>query len=482
MTFPKNWPIYYGKLVTLGSADSTVGIATLWTKKDIFVNKLDKNSYHAIGQLYSKLGINFMLRNMFAFPKIRNLVVCGTELSDSGKELLKIWETGESEFLDKEIPKEAIDHIRTNVRLVNMIGVNEPSKIEEFIKTLDQKEAMFGDPQTFPEAEQTGPDQYPSDVSGFKVKGKKIVDVWAKLMSTIMKFGEKKNTDEYNIRECLNTVAIIEDEDPDNHYIPDWFIFKEDEIQAYVEKFQDGEFNPNQSYTYGNRMRQFFGIDQIQWIKDRLHDDPNAREAVASLIDPKHDLNFDASRPCVTFVQAIRQREKIHLNVYVRSHDMYAGWPQNAFGFLHLQQEICDHLGAQRGVLTIMSASAHIYDYDWDNAKKIGEDHFQKKMPCEVDPYGNFIIEIDNQNNKIVCHHQSPTGLPVQKFEGQRAEEIIMAITRAQAISIPQHAMDLGRQLYKAEIALAHGAEFVQDRPLKLGILNEDNPYYKGIH
>src|SRR3990167_4816110 len=138
MAFPENWPKYYAKLLTLGSGESSVGIATLWTKKDLFVNKLDKHSYAVIGQLYSRLGINFMLRNIFAYPKIRYLIVCGTELSGSGKELLKIWETGESEFLDKELSKEAIDMLRANVTLINMIGNNNPDDVETRIRECDQ--------------------------------------------------------------------------------------------------------------------------------------------------------------------------------------------------------------------------------------------------------------------------------------------------------------------------------------------------------
>ena len=117
MAFPENWPKYYAKLLTLGSGESSVGIATLWTKKDLFVNKLDKHSYAVIGQLYSRLGINFMLRNIFAYPKIRYLIVCGTELSGSGKELLKIWETGESEFLDKEKPQIVINAVGESGKL-----------------------------------------------------------------------------------------------------------------------------------------------------------------------------------------------------------------------------------------------------------------------------------------------------------------------------------------------------------------------------
>ncbi len=482
MSFPPNWPIYYAKLLTLGNLESTVGIATLWTKKEFFVNKLDKNSYAVVGQLYSKLGINFMLRNIFANPKIRHLVVCGSELSGSGAELVKFWETGESNVIDKEIPKEDLDLLRKEVTLINLVGSNDIELLEQKIKELDQALPHFAEPKTFPEAVQIGPDQYPSDVSGFKVRGDKIATVWAKLMSMIMKFGEKKFTDEYEIREVINTIAVIENEDPKDHFIPDWFPFTKEEVDRYVASFQNGNPDLAQHYTYGNRMRQYFGIDQIKWIKDRLKIDPNAREAVASLIDPLKDLHPDGHRPCVSFVQAIKQRNKLHLNIYVRSHDMFSGWPQNAFGFLHLQDEIAKEACIDRGVLTIISASAHIYEYDWEKAREIGKKYFEDKPPCQVDPYGNFIVELDRENMKIICHHQSPEGLPVTRFDGDTAEEIMMAITKAHAISIPQHAMDLGRQLYKAELALYHNLEFTQDQPLDFGLLDKSSKYFKGKH
>ena len=57
MAFPENWPKYYAKLLTLGSGESSVGIATLWTKKDLFVNKLDKREFFLQFRQYSQCHI-----------------------------------------------------------------------------------------------------------------------------------------------------------------------------------------------------------------------------------------------------------------------------------------------------------------------------------------------------------------------------------------------------------------------------------------
>jgi tetrahydromethanopterin S-methyltransferase subunit A len=51
-------------------------------------------------------------------------------------------------------------------------------------------------------------------------------------------------------------------------------------------------------------------------------------------------------------------------------------------------------------------------------------------------------------------------------FEGRRAEELCHTIVRRGDVTLLAHAAYLGRELSKAETALALGLEYDQDRPL----------------
>ena len=91
-----DWPVYFKDRLLVGDFDSCVGVATLWMPKenvaDVLDNALAKRSgklYSVCGQLYTKRGINPLLRNILANPKIRHLVICGPDRQGSGEALLK---------------------------------------------------------------------------------------------------------------------------------------------------------------------------------------------------------------------------------------------------------------------------------------------------------------------------------------------------------------------------------------------------------
>ncbi|MBR9707598.1 MAG: hypothetical protein GOV15_04130, partial [Candidatus Diapherotrites archaeon] len=88
------WPIYFKDLLKVGNPESNVGVATLWTEKELFGRNLNPDSFALVGQLYSKEGISHIIRNVLAKPKIRYLILCGTDKSGSGQALVNLMEKG----------------------------------------------------------------------------------------------------------------------------------------------------------------------------------------------------------------------------------------------------------------------------------------------------------------------------------------------------------------------------------------------------
>jgi thymidylate synthase len=140
-----DWPIYFKNNLYIGDAESSVGVATLWTKKELIGETLDKSKYNLVGQLYSKKGINYILRNILANPHIRHIVVCGSDLSGSGQALVNLIEKGidaenrivgvSDAYIEKEIPAEAIEAFRKNVKVIDLREEQSPAVIA---KTNDQ--------------------------------------------------------------------------------------------------------------------------------------------------------------------------------------------------------------------------------------------------------------------------------------------------------------------------------------------------------
>jgi len=80
-----------------------------------------------------------------------------------------------------------------------------------------------------------------------------------------------------------------------------------------------------------------------------------------------------------------------------------------------------------------------------------------KTMPddLEYDPKGNFRIGIEGENIVAVIHGNA--------FFGKRWQDVLHTILDAGDISLLDHAGYLGRELYKAELAIRFGRSFEQD-------------------
>ena len=215
-------------------------------------------------------------------------------------------------------------------------------------------------------------------------------------------------------------------------------------------------------YTYGSRLRNFNGINQIQFIIKDLKVNNFSRRAIAFTWDVIKD-NGNPKSPCLNLIQALVQKKQVYLTAYLRSNDIYRAWPQNAFALRKVQKEIADALGLKMGKLNIISNSAHIYERDFLAASEI-VNKYKPKKECTQDPRGNFVFTIENK--KIIASHFTPDGQIIQKFEGQTAREIHDQIFTFVSDSL--HAFYLGSELIKAEIALKKNIPYIQDQELKL--------------
>jgi len=80
------------------------------------------------------------------------------------------------------------------------------------------------------------------------------------------------------------------------------------------------------------------------------------------------------------------------------------------------------------------------------------------KLECVVDPRGNFVIEI--MGSELIARHIDPQGIFLQEFRGVSAEQIRNQIARF--ITDPVHAMYMGAELARAELAMKNKTEYTQ--------------------
>ncbi len=497
MTFQ---PLYKGSSTSsnsliVGDPEGSVGIVTLWSKAKEIAKKIDPKNYCVIGQLFSaERGLDFLVRNLLANPQITNLIVTGVDFSKSGIVLTDFFQNGfekgkadttekpcwkvksqYSGYIDPDIPEESLNSLRESVNIV------KSPNIEIFDFSTLQKPAKTREKSICLKKEQTVK-QYIGEYTGHIVRGKTIAEAWLKLLDTILKFGKFSGThfDEQQ-KEIVNLLSIISEEDPNNFYTPDFLPGDEQHIKEYIPRITTdlpGGIHKNE-YTYGSRMRSWFGTDQVKNAVAKLVREPISRAVVISLWDPVKDLTIGGS-PCLNHIWFRISDNKLHMTSIFRSHDMFEGYPENAFGLRALQEEIRREVVSglkEKGVemdlklgdLMILSQSAHIYKDCWETAETTVKKYLTEKYTwhmAELDPRGNFIITADFGAGEIVLEHTSPTNEKIGEYRAKTAAELRNILTKEKVISLIPHAIDLGMELMKAEAAIKLGIHYNQDQSL----------------
>ena len=89
-------------------------------------------------------------------------------------------------------------------------------------------------------------------------------------------------------------------------------------------------------------------------------------------------------------------------------------------------------------------------------------------LPWRQDEKGFFIINPDAHRQEIIVEYHDNEGRMLGTIIGRDAEEISKTIVSKDLVSEQSHCAYLGRELIKAEIAMKHKLEYVQDKELSI--------------
>lgn len=82
------------------------------------------------------------------------------------------------------------------------------------------------------------------------------------------------------------------------------------------------------------------------------------------------------------------------------------------------------------------------------------------------DPVGFFLVFVDRERRRLRLEQYGQDRRLVRVIEGRNAEELCHTVVRIGQVTLLAHAAYLGRELARAEAALALGLDYEQDRPL----------------
>lgn len=140
--------------------------------------------------------------------------------------------------------------------------------------------------------------------------------------------------------------------------------YRNESMEEFVNKIKEdvdfaikyGELGP----VYGKQWRDFFGVDQIKQVIKQIKETPDSRRIIISAWNPSQ-LDQMALPPCHAFMQFYVVNNKLSLQLYQRSGDIFLGIPFNIASYsllLMMIAQVCD-LEAGEFIHTI--GDAHIY-------------------------------------------------------------------------------------------------------------------------
>jgi thymidylate synthase len=271
-------------------------------------------------------------------------------------------------------------------------------------------------------------------------------------------------------------MAVVTDEPPGFYFPePNYLPCDRAFIGEYISQIlDDAPQREGVKYTYGQRLRSWFGQDQIEQVIQKLVADIDSARAVMSLWDVQ-DHEANSSPPCLNHIWVRIVDNELSLTATFRSNDMFSAWPANAMGLRALQQHIRDEIAKRSdyelrmGPLITISQSAHIYDDCWENADNLIKTQYSKIFQQRDfdDPSGSFVISV--QDDRIVVEHMTPgTGEVINCYSGKSAKKLYQQIAADCPSLQVEHAMYLGTELQKAElvVSLKQGFVYNQDKPL----------------
>ena len=141
--------------------------------------------------------------------------------------------------------------------------------------------------------------------------------------------------------------------------------------------------------AYGYLLQEKFGFNQIDTVIRLLKIDNDTRRAVLNLNYANKNVITTKDEPCTVCIQFFIRNNKLHTTVYMRSNDLYTGFPYDILFFTELPKYIAAQLNIKTGEYTHIVGSLHFYD---ENKSKL----FADVAMSQPAPYKVNIINLVN--------------------------------------------------------------------------------------
>jgi thymidylate synthase len=195
-------------------------------------------------------------------------------------------------------------------------------------------------------------------------------EAWLEIAARILEEGRESAYDGLPILEIAHATLVVEHPDPDDaliarHANPERLAWMRANFvdHSLVAELGDARSYASRLFDYAGT-----GVDQVQWVIDRLRDDPTSRSATITTFEPALDTTYI---PCVSLLDFWIPAGAVDLVVYAHSIDFGSKGYGNLVQLADLQQRVAAALDLPVGTLTFIIKSAHVYATEYEYMRDV---------------------------------------------------------------------------------------------------------------
>ena len=404
--------------------DSNIAIVTLWSSVDQ-VRRLLGASIRLvgiIGNLYTPVGINYMIATLSRFNWVDTLIVLGLDYNGVGDLLIRFFRDGVLDAL--LVDRGVADGVRSTVRVIDLREAFKAHNIDLIIRAIHENYRPGRRPVRplinveVRESERGGGWVLP--LVGAFIYERDTYRSWVKLVDLVLNYGFDKG----DYREFIAPMVVID---------------------------SVGKPHPFGRLSEAGLRGLALPADVGKAIINELRVNPYSMGAVY------HGSDY--------LVQGVISGDYYNQVVYLRSVDVLNDWCRQLYRWWSLAKSVVNALNKEFnawysvGSMAIIPFSARIYAKDLGRAEDFVRRNAGVFREFVEDPRGNFLVMREGES--VIVEHRLPvTNLLHRRFSFNSLEEAYNALKNSNYFTNYSHAMYLGKELARAFLL----RDYEQDR------------------
>jgi len=187
---------------------------------------------------------------------------------------------------------------------------------------------------------------------------------WLKSMSHIMQTGSLVYDEDIRLKEICNLGFRIDSISEDDIIIQKYA--NQERINLLKRKYATKGLVPPYTIDYGSLIYDNNGVDQIEWVVNKIKKKPETKQGTIALNKPG-----DNQIPCLSLMNFKYRNDKLLMTVVYTTQNVFSSQPGNLLALRQIQKNVAANIGVEMGHVELLVLSAHIYESDFKEVEAI---------------------------------------------------------------------------------------------------------------